>query len=114
MTSNVGYVGTCVSCQEMGLDRRYQGETARSLKQRSGEHMRSIAKKDESNGLYKHVKDCHDGQLPKIRFQVRQTFSDAVTRQIDEGARIEGTPEEALLNTKNEWAPPVLGRVRTE
>ena len=38
------------------LDRRYEGENARSLKQHSGEHLRSITKKDEGNALYKHVK----------------------------------------------------------
>ena len=69
-TNNVGYVGTCVTCQQMGLDRRYEGETARTLKDRSREHLRSINKKDESNGLYKHVKECHGDQLPTIRFQV--------------------------------------------
>ena len=113
-TNNVGYVGTCVTCQQMGLDRRYEGETARTLKDRSREHLRSINKKDESNGLYKHVKECHGDQLPTIRFQVRQVFDDAVTRQLDEGVRIEGVPEENLLNTKNEWVPPIVGRVRIE
>ena len=41
-------------------------------------------------------------------------FDDAVTRQLDEGVRIEGVPEENLLNTKNEWVPPIVGRVRIE
>ena len=99
MTNYIGYVSTCVTCQGVGLDRRYEGEIARTLKQRSREHLREVARKDENNGLYKHVKDCHPDKPPTFRFQVRQVFS--------EGVRIEGVPEETLLNTKNDTAVPV-------
>ena len=76
--------------------------------------MRAVARKDETNGLYRHVKECHPEQPPTFRFQVRQVFTDALTRQLEEGGRIEGVPEENLMNTKNEWAPPIVGRVRIE
>ena len=64
-----------------------------------------------TSGLYRHAVEEHGGVVPEFRFQVRQRFEDAMTRQIEESSRIEGEEEEKLFNTRQEWQPPLLSRV---
>ena len=109
--NNIGYVATCVTCQEAGKTVVYEGESGRNLKQRSLEHWRDIRSCRPTSGLYCHIRDHHGGSIPVIRFQVRQRFCDALSRQLDEGARIEETDDEQLMNTRDEWVPPVLSRM---
>ena len=111
---NVGYVVTCIKCQEEGRTRVYEGESSRCLRIRAAEHLRDVANKNSNSGLYRHVRDEHNEVRPRMRFQVRRVFRDPLTRQVEEGVRISLSPEDQLVNTKNEWAPPALGRVRVE
>ena len=112
--SNIGYVVTCLDCQEAGLNRVYEGESARCLRERAEEHLRDVRAKKTTSGLYRHTRDEHAGICPTFRFQVRKIFEDPLTRQVEEGVRIEGVPDDHLMNTKQEWAPPVLARIRIE
>ena len=115
-SSNVGYVITCLSCQKLGLNRVYEGESGRAAKARATEHQAAIRRKLATSPLYQHIQTDHsrDEVQPLFKFQVRQRFKDALTRQVEEGVRIENIKEEDLLNNKQEWVPPALGRVRLE
>ena len=111
--SNVGYVITCLTCQERGIRRVYEGESGRSGRIRSEEHLSAFRRKHTSSVLYQHVCESHEGEeSPRFKFQVRERFRDALTRQVEEGVRIENSEDDHLLNTKSEWVPPALGRVR--
>ena len=100
-----------MTCQNNGIEKVYEGESGRALKVRAQEHLRDIKAKKDSSGLYRHVRDDHQGVIPEIRFQVRKQFVDPALRQIEEGARIEESNWDSLLNTKQEWVPPTLGRM---
>ena len=74
----------------------------------------AIRRKQPSSALVQHILTDHAGEEeePEFMFQVRQRFEDALTRQSDEGVRIETSDEDSLMNTKQEWVPPALGRIR--
>ena len=107
----VGYVITCIDCQNNGLDRRYEGETGCEARKRASQHLQDLRAKKLTSGLYRHTLEAHGGVQPVFRFQVRECFTDPLTRQVEEGARIEGEEEEILFNTKQEWQPPLLSRL---
>ena len=50
----------------------YVGETARSIFERSAEHIKAGLKKDEDTFIAKHWSDCHPGerQMPEFRFRI--------------------------------------------
>ena len=108
----VGYVVTCLDCQENGRDYHYEGETGHSLRQRSSQHERDLRSGNTNSGLVRHSQQHHEGVTPRYRYQVRKVFDDALTRQIEEGVRIESYPENQLMNTRHEWVPPVVSRVQ--
>ena len=107
----VSYVITCLECQNQGLDRRYEGETGNEARIRAQQHLQDLNAKKPTSGLYRHTVEAHGGVQPEFRFQVRQSFGDPLSRQVEEGARIETEPEEVLFNTKQEWQPPLLSRL---
>ena len=108
---NVGYVITYLDCQEAGIDKRYEGETKREARIRAEEHLNALRLKQPTSSLYRHAVEENGGLTPRYRFQVRDHFNDPLYRQLEEGARIEYSMEESLINTKSEWAPPLLSRM---
>ena len=107
----VGYVVTCIDCQNQGLDRRYEGETGNEARVRASQHQQDLRAKRQTSGLYRHTVEEHGGVQPVFRFQVRRSFADPLTRQVEEGVRIEAEDEETLFNTRQEWQPPLLSRL---
>ena len=69
------------------------------------QHLAAIRRKQPSSALVQHILTDHAGEEeePEFMFQVRQRFEDALTRQSDEGVRIETSGEDSLMNTKQEW-----------
>ena len=112
--TNVGYVVTCLTCQIRGINKVYEGESGRSARIRADEHLAAIRRKQPSSALVQHILTDHAGEEeePEFMFQVRQWFEDDLTCQSDEGVRIETSDEDSLMNTKQEWVPPALGRIR--
>ena len=107
----MGYVVTCLDCQEGGKEARYEGESSRAFRIRVAEHLRDVRLKNENSGIYRHARDQHAGECPNLRFQVRKCFRDPLTRQVNEGVRISLADDDNLMNTKQEWVPPVVNRV---
>ena len=53
-SNNAGYRWTCVTCQNRGKVKVYEGETSRSARLRGIEHVKSYNGKKEDSVLYKH------------------------------------------------------------
>ena len=110
--SNVGYSVICKTCKDKGLLRSYEGETCRNAHIRGKEHLKALQRQSEKSALYKHIKNEHANEENSVKFQMKITgrFQTAMSRQIDEGIRIQGKNPETLLNSKNEFYGPAVKR----
>ena len=110
--ANVGYSVVCETCRRKDVHKSYEGETCRNAHLRGKEHMRDILLKNEKSALYKHIKNDHAGEEETVEFRMNITgrFKSAMTRQIDEGIRIQNKPHETLLNSKSEFYGPAVKR----
>ena len=111
-TNNVGYRWTCENCENMNLKRVYEGETARSARLRSKEHLSGLKNKNPQNMLYKHKLLEHSGE-ENVNFIVEITgfFNDALTRQANEAIRIKNCQNSELLNSKSQFNHPPIKRI---
>ena len=53
-STNLVYANVCLICKDKGGDRRYIGETGRSLGQRAGEHWDQCVARDEGSHIWEH------------------------------------------------------------
>ena len=113
-TSNVGYRLICETCEEKGLQRIYEGETARSARTRGAEHMRDFKKGKLDSAMFKHKQNEHEGEEMKYRMEITKKFRDPLTRQANEAVRISGRNKNEILNSKNEFNHPPIARISVE
>ena len=92
----------------------YEGETSRSARIRGGEHVRDFEKKRSSSVLYKHKEIEHKDEMMKIKMQITKKFKDPLTRQANEGVRINNRNKNELLNSKTEFNHPPIPRITVE
>ena len=95
----------------------YVGETSRSLKERSSEHISGGRRLEINNFITKHWLNSHPDSnvAPIFKFSVVRIHRDALSREVDEGLSIEKA--EALLNvlnSKSEWGSGKLSRLSVE
>ena len=107
-TLNVGYRWTCTSCQMV-----YEGETGRNLRIRSKEHLKDLAKHRPDRPMVKHMDEKHNGQNVKFQVSITSKFYDALSRQANEGVRIENNRSH-IINTKAEFNHPKINRIRLD
>ena len=114
-TNNTGYRWVCISCKQKNITKIYEGETSRSLKIRTAEHIKAFEKQTEKSVLYKHTLTDHKEE-EKIKFEIEVTgkFKDALTRQANEAVRINSRKGTEILNSKCEFNHPPLVRVVVE
>ena len=55
----MGYSLRCKLCKQRGIEKSYEGETARNLHLRGKEHARQLKNKDNESVMYKHVMEDH-------------------------------------------------------
>ena len=67
----------------------YEGETGRNLRIRSKEHLKDLAKHKPDRPMVKHIDEKHNGQNVKFQVSITSKFYDALSRQTNEGVRIE-------------------------
>ena len=62
--------------------------------------------------MYKHIENDHSDEKDEVKFQMRVVgrFKSALSRQIDEGVRIQGKNTKYLLNSKAEFYGPAIKR----
>ena len=111
----VGYTIKCRTCQEKGINSVYHGETSRTLYTRLTEHAKGLKEKHQENPLYKHVQTSHENESVKFDYVPHKFFSDPLTRQIDEGIRInvDLVGPTNVMNSKSEFKQGVVPRVET-
>ena len=102
---NVGYSISCDSC-----DMKYEGETHRKIGVRGSEHVKDLKKKSEANPLYKHQTMHHPQGGCTFKLKVTGKFIDALSRQADEGVRIQKLADRCM-NSKSEFHKPAIKRI---
>ena len=106
---NITYNVICLNCKEGGEKTLYIGETARTGYDRGVEHLDSLKRGDEGNGLAKHKNESgHD----KYSMEIIRSHRTPLYRQSHEGCLIADTDNEInLLNSRGDWGqnlPPKL------
>ena len=83
----------------------YVGETARSLQERSKEHLASFEARSQKSHIYKHQEQCHGGSREqKFIFKIVGAPKSALNRQVGEAIRIRNRGGEgAILNARGEY-----------
>ena len=104
---NVGYRIKCEEC-----DYSYEGETHRKIAVRSAEHVTQLEKESSQSPLWKHILEHHPqrGHSLKFKLSITGTFFDSLSRQADEGERIQKRKGK-LMNSKSEFHAPKLNRI---
>ena len=93
----VTYEIECCKCGD-----KYIGETGRSARARTLEHMNDLRMKKESSVLWRHCREEHNGETERFKCNVRTVYGqDATLRQIAEAVDIRR--EGARINNKTEW-----------
>ena len=70
-------------------------------------------KQDKKSPLHLHNLERHGGRAPGFEMKVTGVFGgDALKRQVRESVMIQQTPEEELLNRRDEWRQVKLPQVR--
>ena len=109
---SVGYSVICVNCEKLGRKASYEGETGRPAKVRFSEHVSELDRKVESNPLLKHTNLEHPTTKSLFRFKILKKFRDPLTRQANEGVRIQQVGQsQTILNSKTEFHHPPTNRV---
>ena len=109
-TSEVTYCIKCINCKEIGVIRKYIGQTSRSLCVRCVEHMLvQLQKSDPNSWAYKHKEQCHLDEEVRYSAKITGVYRrDAMLRQISEAVQIRNTPQDQLLNSRTEWNSKAL------
>ena len=69
-TNNVGYRLICETCEEKGILKVYEGETARSARTRAAEHMSQYKNGKGDSAMFKHRSNDHYGEEIKFSMQI--------------------------------------------
>ena len=105
----VVYTGTCKLCdlshkqapgsKHAGL---YVGQTARTLKERAEEHVKSYRRYESKSFMFKHWVTTHPeiSDPPEFMFSVIKKHKDPLTRLVHEAVKILDC---ASMNSKSEW-----------
>ena len=93
----------------------YVGESARSLYERSKEHISDREAKKEDSHQIKHWILCHPElpEPPAFRFKIIKRFKDPMSRQLSEAVRIE-LRGNGILNSKGEYNRCRVPRLRVD
>ena len=113
-SNNVGYKLLCETCEDRGILKVYEGETARSARVRGAEQMSNFKNKRNDNPLYKHKVNEHNDEEMAFRMEITKKYQDPLSRQANEAVRISKRKKNELLNSKNEFNHPPITRILVE
>ena len=108
------YSNQCVPCKTAGVEKKYIGETARSGKERAGEHYSNYHRQVSDSHMWKHQMLDHDGDEARFEFKVLSSYRTALKRQIAEAVAIRRLGEASLLNSKGVYNRCSLPRLVVE
>ena len=110
-SKNVGYEIGCDDCSNI-KSVTYHGETSKNAYVRGAKHLENYKYKIQNSALYKHAQTDHQGSMEvKYSMKVKTKFKDTLTRQVNEGVRINRCEAEVSLNSKSEWHGPATVRL---
>ena len=110
-TNNTGYRWICKTCEKTKkITKVYEGETSRSIRIRSMEHINSY----KTSVLFKHKTMDHIDENVEFGLEITGVFKDALTRQANEAIRIYRRNAAEILNSKSEFCHPPTARVLVE
>ena len=93
----------CKDC-EANVEKKYKGQTGRTLYHRMKEHFKKWDDKVEDSALYKHSVQCHGGEKFGVGVKViASCYGKPTTRLITEAVEIDQVPEVNSMNEKTEW-----------
>ena len=98
----------------MNKTKAYEGETSRSIRIRSMEHIRAFKNKKSDSVLYKHKMLEHINEEVEFGLEITGKFQDVLTRQANESVRIYNRRGTEILNSKSEFNHPPTARVVVE
>ena len=113
-TNNLGYRWVCRTCEIKNISKVYEGETSRSIRVRSSEHLNAFKNQRSDSVLYKHKKLEHIDEEVEYGLEITGLFKDALTRQANESVRIYNRRGTDILNSKSEFNHPPTARVVVE
>ena len=100
---SVVYMSNCTICKKASSQEgQYIGETARSLYERSREHVDDAIRMKPSSHIWKHWSLTHPEELcmPRFEFKVVKSHNSCLDRQIHEAIKIS---IDGVLNAKSEY-----------
>ena len=105
-TQSIGYRWTCIHCKHT-----YEGESGRSARTRTKEHVSSIRRGNPANPMVKHNITMHPNAKPLFGIKILGAFKDPLSRQAEEGVRIYSANPNKIMNSKTEFHHPALKRI---
>ena len=88
-TANTGYRWICKTCQQnKNKVKVYEGESSRSIRVRSLEHIEAFEGKKSHSMMYKHQMLDHKEEKVEFDLEITGIFKDALSRQANESVRI--------------------------
>ena len=114
-TNNLGYRWVCKTCQNNDKIRVYEGETSRSIRIRTQEHIKAFEGKKSHSVLLKHkLLDHGNEENVEYGLEITGIFKDALSRQANESVRIYKRQSSETMNSKSEFNHPPTARVVVE
>ena len=110
---NVTYQGICKTCGDKGIQRIYDGETARNLHIRSKEHVNEYNRNYENSWMVKDVNKEHEGNKDSVEFtwKVLRKHMKPLERQVAEAVNISKKKDEENMNSKSEFNHQTVKRI---
>ena len=100
-----------IRCKED--NKKYRGQTGRSVYERTKEEMVAWEKQDEKSPLWKHSIGCHGGRKFDIDITTMARFFGKPSRRlISEAVLIEELASDETMNSKLEWSYAKLNKVK--
>ena len=94
-------------------NRKYKGQTGRSVYERVKEEVRDWEKEDEKSPLWRHSQLFHQGQGFELEVKVvDKSFGKPSRRLITEAVEIEKLKEDETMNSKQKWTYVKLNKVQ--
>ena len=103
------YQFCCLECEQ---ERKYRGQTGRSIYHRTGEHMKNWDKDLHFCPLKRHSDLFHGGNLFEFEIEIlSRCYGKPSRRMITEAVLIEELDEEETMNSRKEWTYTRLDKV---
>ena len=100
----ITYQWRCNSCTSEGKTAVYCGESARSLWDRTEEHLAALKGRQGSSFLWKHWSTHHEAEeTPNFSVKLTGRYRTSAERQIREALEIDSYRMHQLMNSKKEY-----------